>query len=153
MLEISQTLCAFLSSVRLRAHAVMPRLPTPHPVRASHPAIPPPAPSLTKNILPIRETRNDVCFGVNDAKQRTISSCLTVVCILVSAVTFQVRLVIGPASKKVLKAAGANLARMVIMRAGKSFPEQGTSDADAETIGQIVEVGEGVGKVFFRFSA
>lgn len=75
-------------------------------------------------------------------------ACLTVVCVLVSAVTFQVRLVIGPASKKVLKAAGANLARMVIMRAGKSFPEQGTSDADAETIGQIVEVGEGVREDF-----
>lgn len=52
---------------------------------------------------------------------------------------FKVRLVVGPASKKVLREAGASGARMVVLRAGKSFPEQEASDADAETIGQLVE--------------
>lgn len=45
----------------------------------------------------------------------------------------------GSASKAALRAAGANHARMVVVRAGKSFPEQETSDADADTIGQLVE--------------
>ncbi|CAB1121185.1 unnamed protein product [Ectocarpus sp. CCAP 1310/34] len=52
----------------------------------------------------------------------------------------QVRLVIGGASRASLKEAGASSARMVVVRAGKSFPEQGASDADAESIGQLVEV-------------
>lgn len=46
----------------------------------------------------------------------------------------------GPASKKALRAAGAKHAKMVVLRAGKSFPEQEASDTDAETIGQLVEV-------------
>ncbi|CAM9568449.1 unnamed protein product, partial [Ectocarpus sp. 12 AP-2014] len=52
----------------------------------------------------------------------------------------QVRLVIGAASRASLWEAGASSARMVVVRAGKSFPEQGASDADAESIGQLVEV-------------
>ncbi|CAM9505092.1 unnamed protein product, partial [Ectocarpus fasciculatus] len=52
----------------------------------------------------------------------------------------QVRLVIGTASRASLREAGASCARMVVVRAGKSFPEQGASDADAESIGQLVEV-------------
>ncbi|CAM9647012.1 unnamed protein product [Ectocarpus sp. 4 AP-2014] len=52
----------------------------------------------------------------------------------------QVRLVIGTASRASLREAGASSARMVVVRAGKSFPEQGASDADAESIGQLVEV-------------
>ncbi|CAM9455333.1 unnamed protein product [Ectocarpus sp. 12 AP-2014] len=52
----------------------------------------------------------------------------------------QVRLVIGAASRASLREAGASSARMVVVRAGKSFPEQGASDADAESIGQLVEV-------------
>eukprot|EP00752_Nemacystus_decipiens_P006321 g5698.t1 len=52
----------------------------------------------------------------------------------------QVRLVVGPASRASLREAGASRARMVVVRAGKSFPEQEPSDADAEHIGQLVEV-------------
>lgn len=52
----------------------------------------------------------------------------------------QVRLVIGAAGRASLREAGASSARMVVVRAGKSFPEQGASDADAESIGQLVEV-------------
>lgn len=47
---------------------------------------------------------------------------------------------IGAASRASLREAGASCARMVVVRAGKSFPEQGASDADAESIGQLVEV-------------
>lgn len=52
----------------------------------------------------------------------------------------QVRLVVGPASRASLREAGASGASMVVVRAGKSFPEQDASDADAEHIGQLVEV-------------
>lgn len=52
----------------------------------------------------------------------------------------KVRLVVGQATKKVLRAAGAHRARMVVIRAGKGFPQQMPSDADAETVGQLVEV-------------
>ena len=52
----------------------------------------------------------------------------------------QVRLVVGPASRAALREAGASGARMVVVRAGKSFPEQEASDADTESIGQLVEV-------------
>ena len=48
----------------------------------------------------------------------------------------------GPPTETSLRAVGASSAKMVVVKAGKSFPEQETSDADAETIGQIVEVGE-----------
>lgn len=53
---------------------------------------------------------------------------------------FQVRLVVGPASRASLREAGASGAKMVVVRAGKNFPEQEASDADAESIGQLVEV-------------
>lgn len=46
----------------------------------------------------------------------------------------------GPPSEKSLRTTGASGAKMIVVRAGKSFPEQDTSDADAETVGQIVEV-------------
>lgn len=46
----------------------------------------------------------------------------------------------GPASRASLREAGASSARMVIVRSGKNFPEQEASDADAESIGQLVEV-------------
>lgn len=59
----------------------------------------------------------------------------------------QVRLVVGPASRASLREAGASGARMVVVRAGKSFPEQEASDADAEHIGQLVEVRETIGVV------
>eukprot|EP00903_Cladosiphon_okamuranus_P017959 g16523.t1 len=52
----------------------------------------------------------------------------------------QVRLVVGPAGRASLREAGASGARMVVVRAGKSFPDQEASDADAEHIGQLVEV-------------
>lgn len=52
----------------------------------------------------------------------------------------QVRLVVGPASRASLREAGSSRARMVVVRAGKSFPDQEASDADAEHIGQLVEV-------------
>lgn len=63
-----------------------------------------------------------------------------IICRLRRCVRYKVRLVVGPPSEMSLKAAGANRARMVVVRAGKSFAEQESSDADAETIGQIVEV-------------
>lgn len=47
---------------------------------------------------------------------------------------------VGPASRASLREAGASGARMVVVRAGKSFPEQEASDADAEHIGHLVEV-------------
>lgn len=47
---------------------------------------------------------------------------------------------VGPASRASLREAGASGARMVVVRAGKSFPDQEASDADAEHIGQLVEV-------------
>lgn len=52
----------------------------------------------------------------------------------------QVSLVVGPANRRALRAAGARGARMIVVRAGKSFPGQNASDADAETIGHLVEV-------------
>lgn len=54
----------------------------------------------------------------------------------------QVRLVVGPANRASLRKAGARGARMVVVRAGKNFPDQEASDADAESIGQLVEVYE-----------
>lgn len=58
----------------------------------------------------------------------------------VGLLEFQVRLVVGPASRASLREAGASGAKMIVVRAGKSFPEQEASDADAEHIGQLVEV-------------
>lgn len=52
-------------------------------------------------------------------------------------------MVSSAASKTALREVGASRARMVVLRSGKSFPEQGSSDADAEAIGQLVEVRKG----------
>lgn len=46
---------------------------------------------------------------------------------------------VGPANRRSLQAAGAKDASIIVMRAGKSFPGQKSCDADAETIGHLVE--------------
>lgn len=50
---------------------------------------------------------------------------------------------VGLANRRSLQAAGAKDASIIVMRAGKSFPGQKSSDSDAETIGHLVEASGG----------
>ncbi|CAM9360166.1 unnamed protein product, partial [Choristocarpus tenellus] len=52
----------------------------------------------------------------------------------------QVQLVVGPPDRRSLLMAGAERAHQIVVKAGKSFPEQDSNEVDDETIGQLVEI-------------